>query len=165
MIVAGLETQNSAFFSIESPDIKLPQRILNEDIISFTYEEEMGRYSTGTLSVNDPTNYYADILRMGARFNISFGYTSPDLSINSALLAQKNPDQILGGLARTGIKGYVMNPSGKGGEDGKVVYNCNFYGGDYITSSKKYRTHSGMTKTILVQQLLLELGVIPAHLK
>jgi hypothetical protein len=158
MIIAGLETQDSAFFSVSSKDILLPPKGMSEDIVSFTFEEELGRYSTGTLVINDPTHYYSKVLRIGAKLDLSFGYLSPDLSKNASILAIKNPDQLDGGLSRTGVTVYITNPSGSAGPDGRITFNCNFYGYEML-DVKQHKVHSGMTKGILVSNLLSDMGV------
>ena len=157
-MIAGLYNQDSSFFSITSPDIKLPEKVLNEDIISFTYEEEVGRFSTGTLSIIDNEHYYSQVLKMGAKLEVSFGYATRDLSENAALLAMKNFDQLKGGTARTGVRAFIINPSGSASADGKVIYNCNFYGREYL-NPKKYATHTGIPKKNLVRNLFADMGI------
>lgn len=154
-IVAGLYNQDSSFFEITSPDIS--NRVMNEDIISFAYTEEMQKYSTGSLSMYDPDHFYSKILRNGARLDISFGYGRPEVSKQAALLPKQNPNQVFGANARVGVKGRVINPSGAGSSSGVITYNLNFYGSEYL-QSKRYRVHVGLTKGALVSQLLLEIG-------
>lgn len=154
-IVAGLYNQDSSFFEVTSPDIS--DRVMEEDIISFNYTEEMSKYNTGSLVMNDPDHFYSKILRLGARLDVSFGYGKSDISKQALLLSKQNPEQVFGGNARTGIKGRIISPSGSGSSSGVVTFNCNFYGSEYL-QNKNYRVHVGLTKGALVSQLLLEIG-------
>lgn len=156
----NLYNQDSSFFSVKSPDIS--EKVLSEDIIQFTYDEEVGKYNTGSISMYDPDNYYSKVLRNGAKLEVSFGYASTDSSINSLLAIQKNPTQLLGSV-RTGIKGYINNPNGGGASNGVITFNCNFYGGEYL-GEKQSRVHIGVTKGVLVRQLLTELGCIATQI-
>lgn len=155
MIIAGIYNQDSSFFEIESPDIN--DRIFTEDIISFSYTEEVQRYNTGSLSIRDPDHFYSKVLRMGARLTISFGYNKFDLSEKAVLLLKENPTQVFGPSARTGIRAHIQNPSGTANNSGVVTYNCNFYGAEYL-NPKQYRLHTGITKSALVTLLLTEMG-------
>ena len=155
-MIAGITNQDSSFFEITSPDIS--DTILTEDIISFSYIEEMGKYTTGSLQIFDPDNYYSKILRTGARLNLSFGYLAPELSDNAKLLMQKNPSQVFGGNQRRGITCHIANPGGQASSNGVITFSCNFYGKEWLSSDKKYRKHKNLTKGALVSQLLLEIG-------
>jgi len=155
MIIAGLYNQDSSFFEVTSPDIS--DRVMNEDIVSFSYVEEMSKYSTESITINDTDHVYYKILRVGAKLDVSFGYGKPEVSKQALLLAKQNPSQVFGGNFRTGIKGRVINPSGSGSSSGVVTFNCNFYGSEYL-QNKQYRVHVGLTKGALVSQLLLEIG-------
>lgn len=157
-IVAGITNQDSSFFSIKSSNVSGDRAVLNEDIISFSYEEEIYKFGMGTLAVYDDEHYYSQVLRQGAILDISFGYASPDASVNAVLLASKNPNQLFGGQARTGVKAYIMNPSGKCGADGRKIYNCNFYTIE-AGGKKQFRTHTGITKRTLVGNLFAEMGI------
>lgn len=169
MISIGLYNKDSSFFNIESTGSSVqggivgltkikPDRVSNEDVISFNYTEEMGRYNSGTISLNDPNHVYSNILRVGTSLNISFGYMNEDLSGNAALLAKKNPSQVLGANVRENIRAVVQSPNGTGSSDGRITFNCNFMGGEYLNNTQR-RVHVGMTKGVLVQQLLEEIGV------
>jgi len=157
-MIAGLYNQDSSFFEIDSPDIKAG-RVLTEDIMSFTYEEELYKYNTGSIQVNDPDNYYSKVLRVGAKLNIRFGYMDSDLSTNALLMQKENPTQVIGSSVREGITAYIQNPTGSASANGTVSFTCNFYGKEWL-AKKEHRIHTGITKGALIGQLLLELGCV-----
>lgn len=156
MALAFLESKDSAYFKITSKDIT--DRIFTEDIISFNYTEEISRYNSGSISVYDPDHFYSKVLRFGALLEIEFGYSNPS-NIFTSLLSSSNPNEAFGAGVRTGIKAYIQNPRGNAGANGVVTYNCNFYGSE-VLSTKKYRTHTGITKGALITLLMTELGVV-----
>jgi len=153
----NLINQDHSFFNITSKDVDMT--VLNEDIISFTYEEEMSRYNTGSISLYDEGHKYSKILRLGARLDISFGYLKKDDSIKNVLTKTLNPRELHGGTARTGIKGIIQSPNGSGSNTGVVTYNCNFFGNEYL-QGKEYRIYVGITRGHLVRLLLTEIGAV-----
>lgn len=157
--LATLQNQDSSFFEITSPNIS--SKIFTEDIISFSYTEEIHRYNTGSLQIYDPDHYYSKVLRYGAQLNISFGYRSGDPVVGTDTFS-KNTTQLFGASMRTGIKAYVQNPKGNAGSDGVVTFNCSFYGSESLMS-KEYTVHKGMTRSTLVTTLLTGMGVVVSN--
>ena len=155
-VLASLQNFDSSFFSITSKDIT--KSGLNEDIISFSYTEEISRYNSGILTVYDPDHYYSKVLRFGAALDISFGYLTND-PLENIETFKNNPTQAFGTNKRMGIKAYIQNPKGNAGANGVVTFNCGFYGSEML-NSKQYRVHTGMSKKQLVEQLLLEIGCV-----
>jgi len=142
----GLENKESAFFTVESPDVELTEVNFNKNLISLNIMEKMGALPTGTLSFYDPKHYFSRILRTGVTLRISWGYKNA-LETPDSLLAKKlNFDEITGQLIRRGFEGFVSSPTGSGSNDGVVTYNCNFtswgfrgeeFGDVYKTGKKK----------------------------
>ena len=155
MIIAGITNQDSSFFNIESTDIK--SKVSNEDIISFSYTEELQRGNYGVLSIYDPDHFYSKILKIGTILDISFGYDKEDFSENSLLLAKKNSTQVFGFSIRKGIKAFVINPSGTSSSRGVSIYNCNFYGKE-VFNPKDYQIHTAKPKADLVREVMLKMG-------
>lgn len=153
----NMVNQDSSFFRIDSPDIKID--VDEADVMSFTYEEEMGRYNSGSISLLDNNHVYSKILRQGARLNISFGYLTNLISEEDLIAKNTNPREVFGPNYREGIVAYIQSPNGGGGSDGVTTFNCNFFGGEFLPG-KKYRVHVGMTKGDLVNLLLSEIGCV-----
>lgn len=155
MIVAGLYNQDSSFFEITSPSVTT--RVLSDSIISFSYTEECSRYNTGTLQIFDPDQYYSNILRLGTPIEIEFGYSKQDNISISNQINLLNPNQVTGINKRSGIRATIQNPSGRAGADGVIIFNCNFYGSEYL-NPKKYKVWTGITKAQMVWLVLIEIG-------
>lgn len=157
MSLAYLEGMDGSYFKITSP--KISDRIFTEDIISFSYTEENARGRSGTLSVYDPDHYYSKVLRFGAPLKIEFGYLNGN-SFFVPAAKRYNPTELSGPGRRAGITAFIQNPKGAASSSGVVTYNCNFYGSELLPqNSKQFRVWSGMTKGVMIQQLLIELGV------
>lgn len=155
-VVASLINADTSFFEITSS--KINDRIISEDIISFSYIEELGMYNSGTLQIYDPEHYYSKVLRFGAPLEISFGYTRND-STGIARTKKDNPNQLFGASKRSKIQAYVQNPKGTAGADGRVIFNCNFYGTECIKGERIFKVHEGLTKKKLVENLITEMGI------
>lgn len=151
MIIAEILNQDSSFFKIESPDIK--SKISSKDIISFTYVEEMQNYNTGSLSIYDPDHVYSTILTIGTRLIISFGYGEQNL----LQFKKSTSKQVYGSNSRGNIKALVVNPSGNANNRGVVVFNCSFYGNEFL-DERNFQVHKKMTKKALIYKLLTNLG-------
>jgi hypothetical protein len=152
---------NNAFFNITCKDFTDKTnviKLLNENLISFNVVEELGKITTGTLTVLDKQNLYSKILRYGMEFSISWGYRK----WNSNLITPTS--QLNGSSFRQGLRGIIQNPSGGGNEGGEVTYSVNFYSSE-ILAQKKVKSFETGTKATVVRSLFLDLGISNALIK
>jgi hypothetical protein len=155
--VIGLQNKDSAFFLIESPDIKTEFQNISRDVISFSYTEEMQKLGQGSLVLHDSDLTLARMFRVGARLLISFGYKKSDTALQSQLGNMMNQNELLGQIERRGILAYVVNPSGSA-ENGVITYNLNFGEFGYRGNKEAVIYDSG-TKADVVAQVFDKLGV------
>jgi hypothetical protein len=159
----GLENKNSSFFTVESPDVQLNDIDFSKNLISLNITEKLGGLPQGSLSFFDPNHYFSKILRTGVRLIISWGYKnnldSPEFLIEKKL----NFDEITGDLIRRGYQGFVSSPTGDGGKDGRIKYNCNFsaFGFRGEQASKLYTTGS---KSTVISQAMDDIGIIKKYI-
>jgi len=154
----GIYAQDSSYFNITSPDIKdLEYSVVNDDIISFSIEEEAHKMLTGSIQIFDPLHVYSKIFRIGAKLNIEWGYKEFEFSTFSVIAQKENLNESFGAYKRKGIKACVQSPAGSGNSDGTITFSLNFYGSEYL-NAKQHRTHSNMTRGTLIIKLLSEMG-------
>lgn len=122
----GLENKDSSFFTIESPDITLSETDFNKNLISLSINEQMSGMPRGVLAFYDPKHLFSRILRTGVQLLISWGYRNYNETPDSLITKKLNLDEVTGDMVRRGYRGFVSSPTGEGGADGVVKYNCNF---------------------------------------
>lgn len=154
----GLKGADNSFFTVESDDIALTDRVISQDIKSITITEKMDGLPTGTLTFNDPSHIYSRIFRTGAPLKISWGYRDQDTSPDSLIEKQINFDEVTGSLVRRGLEVFVSSPSGGGSAGGEITYQCNFtaYG---FRGGKDSRTFETGSKADVIKKVFDELGV------
>ena len=156
----GLENKDTSFFTVESPDTTLSDISFSKNLISLNIVEKMGSLPQGTLSFYDPKHYFSRVLRTGVRLIISWGYRNA-LDTPDSLIEQKlNFDEIKGNLVRRGFEGFVSSPTGKGGRDGVVTFDCNFsaYGFRGDEHSKLYTVGN---KASVISKAFDDIGISP----
>jgi len=153
----GLYNKDSSYFDIFSPDIDMG--VISDDIISFSVREEIGKITEGSLTLHDPLNKYSRFLRMGVKLIISWGYLKPDLGPQALLAALSNPGEKTGIMNRDGLICYVKNPGGTGTPNGVITYQCSFYAQEVISGGRS-KVWKNMTRSVVISQVLLEMGVI-----
>lgn len=153
------ENHDSSFFEITSPKLDVEFQILQDDITSFEYTEEMGKASSGSISIYDPNHIYSKILRFGMPVEIRFGYTRPDKGLFNSFLFDINKTELINFWERRGIRGMIQSPSGGGSSDGQIMYNVNFYGSEWASPDKKQKMYKVGTKGDVVAQVFAEMGI------
>lgn len=145
-------SNGSYFFDVTSQDVlgadQNVTRIINEDAINFSLTEEMGKVTTGAISVNDNHNYYSRIFRNGMRLVLSYGYKKADFF-----------QDVLNNTARSNIHAIIQSPSGGGGNDGLSSFNITYYSND-VLNSKTYKVFDSDTRFTVVTKLMLDLDVV-----
>lgn len=156
----GLENKDSAFFTIESPDIILEGEDFNKNLISLTIDEKMSAMPQGSLQFYDPNHYFSRVLRTGVRLIISWGYKNLNTNPDSLIAEKLNYDEVTGQIVRRGYQGFVSSPIGSGGSDGVVQYNCNFtaYG---FRGEEESKIYTDGNKKSVVNQAFNDIGIDP----
>ena len=151
--------EDSSFFEIESEDLKAGAStkrdkkvtaIIEDDVISFTVNEELGKLTRGSLLMRDEYDVYSRIFRNGMRLNLTWGYKrfSPGL-INGSRGNRS---------IRTGLKCVIQQPSGGGDANAEKTYSVTFYGSD-ILAEKKHEITTAGTKFLLITKLMYILDI------
>jgi len=156
--MTGLENKDASFFTIESPDITLPESSFEKYLISLSIEESMGALSAGSLTFYDPNNYFSRVLRTGVRLIISWGYKRTLAELETLGENQFNLDEVSGQLARRGYLCFVNNPSGGGDANGVITYNCNFTTSGF-QGEELSQVYTQGTKKSVVDDALDNLGI------
>jgi hypothetical protein len=153
----GLINNDSSFFEISSDDINLDNRIMSESIIKLSITEQRNAMTQGSISFLDPDNFYSRILRTGVNIKLDWGYR--DNLLRSDLINKIfNPNEIDGSLIRKGTKAFISSPSGSGGNDGKIIYNCNFTCYSFKGLEGKEVFSSG-TKRDVINKIFDKIGI------
>ena len=155
----GLYNSDSSFFNITSDDVNISKRVMNDDIISLSVSEEVGKATSGTLLLYDPNAAYPSILRKGTKLNITWGYKDVDTNIRTVLALKVNPDEMQGTFQREGMTAYVMSPGGRGNEKGVITYSCNFYGTEWSKTAQRKIYGTGRSKQDVIVEVFGNLGV------
>ena len=159
----GIFEHDQSFIKLSSPDVQLSERVLEADVISFTFNEEMGKLDTGSLSIRDPEHIYSRILRVGARIFISWGYLREAVAEIQGIDRLWNATEITGSLARRGVKAYIQSPSGSADENGNVFFNCNFISMEQRGEAFKEPFESGSYKEI-ISQVMDKIGITKKYI-
>lgn len=156
----GIENKDTAFFTVESPDVTLENQDMSKDLISLSITERTGAMPQGTLQFRDESHLYSRILRTGAELVISWGYRDPDQAPDSILPRRLNLDEITGPLIRRGLRGFVSSPSGSGNDQGDITYNCNFtaFG---MRGNQDYVWYRSGNRFSVINQVFDQIGVDP----
>jgi len=159
----GLENKDTSFFTVESPDVTLKDVNFSKNLISLNIQEKMGAIPQGSLSFYDPNHYFSRILRTGVRLIISWGYRNALDTPDSLIERKLNFDEVSGNLIRRGYQGFVSSPTGSGGKDGNVVFNCNFssFGFRGEDESKLYTTGN---KASVVNKAFDDIGITKKYI-
>ena len=147
----------TAYFSIESPDFisanKSADKMISEDVISFSITEELGKLISGSLQLRDESGIYSKMFRNGRRFSITFGYKSWNQNLANIGINSKTSRGI-----RQGIRCQVETPSGSGNETGETIYNVTFIGMEFLVG-KLNKVYESGTRYDVVSQAMKDAGI------
>ena len=140
------------FFSVKCKDFsdgKNAMTLINENLIELSIIEELGKMTSGIISLQDKNNIYSKIFRYGMEFELSWGYQK----WNPALSGTD-----LGSSYRKGLKCILQNPNGAGDNNGKIEYHIGFYSTE-ILAQKTVKVYETGTKTDVIRSLFHDLGI------
>lgn len=147
----GIFNRDSSFFTVDTPALssygKTPH-VRDEDILSFTVEEELGKILSGSLRLHDPNHIYSRIYHPGTRLSISWGYKLSSQDPRS-FLVDKTAGVLTGRGYRSAVSGHVTSPSGGGGNDGQVTFSMNWYGSESRYGQSPQKFSSGTKSTVI----------------
>lgn len=158
---------DSSFFNIQvdgtmMKDNKILDNDISGNVISLEIVEEMGKMISGNLQILDPENIYSHELKLFRKLYIRWGYKNKDYS-NRMLLAEKaNSTEMYSpklGIATRAITAVVTAPSGNGGDDGTIIYNCSFMAYDNRWKTFMNKVHNGTTKLGVIATVLNNMKV------
>ena len=156
----GLHNADSSFFDINIDDVKVTKQAINDDVISLSIIEEVGKAASGTLQLYDPNLEYPSLLRMGMKLSITWGYKSADTSIEVLQAVKENSQEMQGSFQREGMTAYIMSPSGNGNSKGLSIYNCNFYGTEWSKTENRKVYGTGRSKYDVIVELFGNLKIV-----
>jgi hypothetical protein len=159
----GLFNKDSSFFEIVDSDITVPEKDFSDNVLSLTLTEEMGKMNSGSMRIYDPEHFYSKILRMGVKLTLSWGYKRFDSALES-VFSLISPSEVTGPINRGKLNAVVMSPSGSLGQDGTVIYNCNFYAREFLLGGTKNVYSTGTKKTV-VETVFLRMGFTVSFVK
>lgn len=131
---------------------------ISHDVISIDINESHQVMTEGSISLYDPFSYYANILRLGTKFNLTWGYKTALENSAKLELLQDSPEEMTSSGIRQGLQCVVTNPSGAGDVNGNIVFNCNFYGVEFYASGKENKVFKDMTAKQVIEDRLKSLG-------
>lgn len=164
----GLNNADNSFFVIDSDDLKFNLGIqyitetIENDIIDFSIVEEIGKITTGTLNLYDPSRLYPSLFSIGLTLKLAWGYKEADTNLRTLLAQKENPEEIGGSFMREGMRAYVMSPSGKGDDKGVSTFSCSFYGQEF-SKEKARRIYTVGTKATVVKDVFTRMGVVTSE--
>jgi|LSPZ01.1.fsa_nt_gi hypothetical protein len=132
---------DACFFEVHAPENpKLTGAIVSKDVLSLSITEELGNLDSGTIALHDDHHIYSRFFRPGLLLEIAFGI------------------KILGKeIKRTGMRFMVSSPSGGGGSNGDIFFNCSLTAACRGSVHKKSFTAG--TKESVISEVMLNLGV------
>ena len=147
--------QDTSYFSIDSPDLiglianitdpikkKKAQKVtklIEDDVLSLSITEELGKITSGSLTVRDNDQIYSKILRNGVRFNLEWGYKK--WFKNLVKLKANNKNELVGNGNRKGLQCIIQKPGGGGDNQGQTTYTMTFFGNE-ILNDKVYNVYN-----------------------
>lgn len=127
--------------------------------ISLQIDEEINKILEGNISFYDPNYAIGNLLPFGKKITITWGYKTilniyPEIN-------KLNPNEIrkTGLRART-IECIIQKVSYSADNTGNIIYNVTFFGKEFENNFENREFYQDGTKRSLINQKLLELGVI-----
>lgn len=152
----GLLNRDSSFFTVESPSL-FGFSVKDEDVISFSVEEELGKVLGGSISLRDTYHVLSRILSTGTKLKISWGYKVASQDPRS-FLTDVSSGVCVGKGYRQAVTGYVTSPGGNGSSDGKISVNVNWYGSE-TRGGKSPQIYGVGTKASVISQVMTKMGI------
>jgi hypothetical protein len=150
--------KDSSFFNIESDDLKVDNsvtKIISDDVISLTINEELGKMTSGSLVMLDNTFVYSKIFRTGMVIKISWGYKKFHQTLNDVSLG--STDEV-SASSRQGLTGILQIPDGSCSSKGEHTYNITFIADEFLSVKEKKIFDSG-TKKQMIEDAFKTLGI------
>lgn len=148
--------KDSSFFFIESDDLiaatkkeKSITRLINNDVISFSVTEELGKIATGNLLLRDNDHIYSFLFRSGMKFNLTWGYKKWNKDFTQLGISKTNPNELLGSGERKGLRCIIQSPGGGGNNQGETTYNVTFMGSEFLIGKEIKKYGSGTRKDVI----------------
>ena len=154
----GLFNKDQSFFTVSSPDYPLETKVIQDDIISLSITEEMGKIEMGSLVLQDNRNVYSRIFRPGAMLDLTWGYRAWNAALGGGFTDIISSDVINQNLERRGLRMFVTSPSGSAGQNGVINFSCNMLARDMRGDQQVVVYRTG-TKADIVRQVMERLGV------
>jgi hypothetical protein len=151
--VIGLFNKDSSYFTLKGVSESIQQQDFARDVQSLTVTEEMYKTTTGSLTLLDPNDMYAYLLRVGLRIEVAWGYKRIGVDPRSFL-----NDTFTRDIDRRGMQAVIQNPSGGGQQNGVKTFSANFLCLDWIGNFATTQ-YGGMTRAAMVAQVLRGLGI------
>ena len=145
------------FFSVKCKDFSDSRNALaltNENLIELSITEELGKLTSGIISLQDKSNIYSKIFRYGMEFELSWGYQKWNPALSGA---------DIGSSYRKGLKAILQNPSGVGSTSGVIEYHIGFYSTE-ILAQKTVKVYDMGTKADVVRSLFRDLGISESNM-
>jgi hypothetical protein len=161
--MAGLNNHDSSFFQLFSPDSEVVDALNQSYLISLTIKESMYQLPSGTISMNDPYGALAKAIRVGMKLRIGWGYKDMDSAPRSLEASLINIDEFSGAIERRGFEAIVESPSGSGGSNGIITYNCSFTSVGLRGGDDVLETFNSGTKADVVHTVLDRMGISRAN--
>jgi hypothetical protein len=149
----GLFNKDSSYFTVKGISEAIQQQDFARDVQSLSIVEEMYKTTTGSLTLLDPNDLYAHLLRVGLRIEVAWGYKKMGVDPRSFL-----NDTFTKEIDRRGMQAVIQNPSGGGSQAGLKTYSANFICLDWVGNYANAQ-YGGMTRAAMVTTVLQKLGV------
>jgi hypothetical protein len=133
---------DKCFFEVTTPDNpKLTGTIVREDVTSLTITEELGNLDSGSIALHDDHHLYSRFFRPGLNVDVSFGISIMGKEIK-----------------RPAMRFAICSPSGNGGSNGDVHFNCSLMATCRGDIHKEI--HSEGTKGAVILNIMKRIGAV-----
>jgi hypothetical protein len=131
---------DKCFFEVTTPDNpKLTGTIAAHDVVSLSVTEELGNLDTGTIALHDDHHLYSRFFRPGTSIDVGFGIRIKGKEIK-----------------RPAMRFIVCSPTGSGGSNGDVHFNCSLMAACRGNAHKE--THGEGTKGSVILKIMSRMG-------
>lgn len=158
--------QDSSYFIIRPSGFEGPRiRKMMGDVKSLSITEEEYKLVTGSVTMHDPDNVWADVIKPGfdarrSLIEIEWGYKDPKRAAAALIPKVRNPTEIVGPIFRTGVKAIIMGTSGSQPETGDSDFTFTFQAGYKLMRSRRNQVYSQGTRGTVISQVFLQSGIV-----